>query len=85
MDTRLPVGIMPAQSFDSGTDARIELQFEAIAFPGTGPQLEGRMLRSNLILSRLSADHEVLDQFFVAADGTGRRWRAVQYDYTRHK
>jgi hypothetical protein len=85
MDTRLPVGIMPAQSFDSGSPTRIELQFAPIAFPGTGPAVDGRMMRSNLILSRLDADHEVSEQFFIAADGTGRRWRAVQYDYTRRK
>ena len=41
------------------------------------------MIRSNMVIRRIDADHDVAEQHWVAADGTSRRWRAVQYTYTR--
>jgi hypothetical protein len=83
LDTRLPVGIMPAWSFSRGDLTRIGLQFEPIAFPGLGPQVEGRMLRSDLTIVHKSPNHELKEQHFVAADGVGEPWLAARYEYTR--
>jgi hypothetical protein len=83
LDTRFPVGIMPAWSFDAQNARQLTLMFEPIAFVGLGSEVEGRMTRSNLIISRNTDDHDRAQQFFVRADGTGRPWLAVQYDYTR--
>jgi len=83
LDTRLPVGIMPASSFSRGEPGRIALHFEPIAFPGFGPEVEGRMLRSDLTIVRKGANHELKEQRFVAADGSGEPWLAARYEYTR--
>jgi hypothetical protein len=84
LDTRFPVGIMPAESFDAGADGdRIEMVFAPLGFPGLGPNVEGRMIRSNMVIKRIDPDHDFAEQYWVAADGTSRRWRAVQYSYTR--
>ena len=45
MDTRFPVGIMPASSFDKGTDDKRILVFESLAFVGLGRDVEGRLIR----------------------------------------
>jgi hypothetical protein len=43
------------------------------------------MIRSNLEIARDSDDHEFVRQYWVQADGTGRKWLAVEYEYTRRK
>ena len=48
-----------------------------------GRDVEGRMLRSNLEITRESETHEFVRQRFITADGTGREWLATQYEYTR--
>jgi hypothetical protein len=83
LDTRFPVGIMPAWSFGKEKDGKLVMQFESLAFVGLGRDVEGRMIRSNLELSRGSDDHEFVRQFWVQADGTGREWLAVEYEYKR--
>jgi hypothetical protein len=85
MDTRFPVGIMPAWSFDKGTDSKRTFVFESLAFVGLGRDIEGRMIRSNLEIARESNDHEFVRQFWVQADGTGREWLAVEYEYRRRR
>jgi hypothetical protein len=86
IDTRFPVGIMPAYGFGKGEkDKPLVLVFEPIAFVGMGPTVEGRMVRSNLVITRKSEDHEVIQQFFIASDGTEREWLATQYEYKRQK
>lgn len=85
MDTRLPVGIMPASSFDKASAQKIELQFEPLAFVGLGEEVTGAMVRSNLIVTRDGADHQTKEQWWVMADGSGRSWLAVHYDYRRQK
>jgi hypothetical protein len=82
IDTRFPVGIMPAYSFGPDTAGTIELEFQPIAFVGLGREVEGRMVRSNFVISWDGPDRETARQYWVAADGTGRQWLAVQYDYT---
>jgi hypothetical protein len=83
MDTRLPVGIMPAWSFAKEVNGRLTLQFEPLAFVGMGKEVEGRMLRSNLVLVRESDHREKAQQYWITSDGTERQWLAVQYEYIR--
>jgi hypothetical protein len=83
LDTRLPVGIMPAYSFDKASDKKIELRFEPLAFVGLGKNVEGVMVRSDMVITRDGADHQTKEQSWVMADGSGRTWLAVQYDYRR--
>ncbi len=76
----LPVGIMPAWSYDKGDVRKLTLVFEPIAFVGLGNEVEGRMTRSNLVITRDSDDHDLSQQYFVRADGSGQVWLAVQYE-----
>jgi hypothetical protein len=85
LDTRLPVGIMPATSFGKEADRVLTLQFEPLGFVGSGSVVGGTMMRSNFVVTRESDNHETMRQYFIAADGTGREWLAVQYDYTRRR
>lgn len=85
LDTRFPVGIMPAWSFGKEKDGKLVFQFESLAFVGIGTDVAGRMIRSNLEISRESKDHEFIRQFWVQADGTGREWLAVEYEYKRRR
>jgi len=84
LDTRFPVGIMPAWSWDKQSDRKITLVFEPLAFVGLGPEVQGTMVRSNMVITR-DGDHQTKQQFWVQADGTGREWLAVQYEYTRRR
>lgn len=84
LDTRFPAGIMPAWSFDAGGGDELTFQFEGLGFPGFGAEVEGRLTRSNYVITRVSDDHEFARQYWVQADGTGRQWLAVEYEYTRH-
>jgi hypothetical protein len=83
MDTRFPVGIMPAYSFANESDGKLTMYFESLAFVGLGHDVEGRMIRSNLEIVRDGADHEFVRQYWVQADGTARPWLAVEYEYKR--
>jgi hypothetical protein len=85
MDTRFPVGIMPAYSFAKESDGKLTMEFESLAFVGLGPEVAGRMIRSNLEIARDGNDHEFVRQYWVQADGTARKWLAVEYEYTRRK
>lgn len=85
IDTRFPVGIMPAYSFANESNGKLTLIFESLAFVGLGSDVEGRMIRSNLEIARESSDHEFVRQYWVQSDGTGRQWPAVEYEYTRRR
>lgn len=85
MDTRFPVGIMPASSFANESDGKLTMEFESLAFVGLGREVEGRMIRSNLEIVRDSNDHEFVRQYWVQADGTARKWLAVEYEYQRRR
>lgn len=85
MDTRFPVGIMPARTFGPEDGHVLRFEFDDIAFVGLGTEVEGRTLHSNLIVDRQSDTHEIVQQYMIAADGTGRQWLAVIYDYTRER
>jgi hypothetical protein len=83
MDTRFPAGIMPAWSVGGVVQGIITLQFEPLGFVGFGEQVEGRFMRSDMVITRPAADHEFKRQHFAIADGTGKTWLAVQYEYRR--
>lgn len=83
MDTRSPVGIMPAASFGRGEKDEIDLLFDPIAFVGLGPEVEGIMLRSDLTITRDGPDQGRKRQRFILADGKGTPWTAVEYVYKR--
>jgi hypothetical protein len=85
MDTRFPVGIMPAWSFEKSAGDKLRLEFENIAFVGLGQDVEGRMVHSNLVITRESDNHDLSQQYWTQADGSGRQWLAVQYEYTRKR
>lgn len=83
MDTRFPVGIMPAKGCEKARDGKLTLEFDSIPFVGLGGKVEGRSINSNLVIVHDGPDHEYIRQYWTRADGTGRRWLAVQYEYTR--
>lgn len=85
LDTRLPVGIMPATSFGRDSGQTLTLQFEGLGFVGFGPEVEGRLVRSDFVIAREGDDREVARQHWIRADGTGRKWVAVQYEYSRRR
>jgi len=82
-DTRAPVGLMTAWSSSGGDGATIDLVFAPFAFVGAGTEVTGQMLRMEQVIKYQDADHDVKDQYFTMADGTGTRWLAHRYAYTR--
>jgi hypothetical protein len=85
LDTRFPAGIMPAWSYEKEVGGKLTLQFESLAFAGWGREVEGWLMRSNYVITRENNDHEFARQFWTRADGSGREWLAVQYEYTRKR
>jgi hypothetical protein len=85
LDTRFPAGIMPAWSFSGARDGKLTLQFEPLGFVGFAQEVEGRLTRSDMVITRAGADRELKQQHFIKADGTGVEWLAVQYEYTRRR
>ena len=83
MDTRVPNGLMPAWSFERGSEEQIVLTFQPFAITGAGPEVRGQMLRMEQVITRQGPDHEVKDQHFILADGIGTKWLAKRYVYTR--
>jgi len=83
MDTRFPVGIMPAKGCEKAHDGKLTLEFDSIPFVGLGDKVEGRSINSNLVIVHDGPNHEYIRQYWTRADGTGQRWLAVQYEYTR--
>ena len=51
LDTRFSAGIMPAWSYERERDRTLILQFEALGFVGFGPQVEGKLTRSNFVIT----------------------------------
>jgi hypothetical protein len=83
MDTRFPAGIMPAYSHAPSKPGTLELQFQPLAFPGWGTSVEGWMMQSSYEVAGIGTDRETARQYWTRADGTARRWLAVEYVYTR--
>ena len=85
MDTRAPVGLMPAYSVGRDPVDRIVLSFLPFATPGNEPQAIGQLLRMEQIIIHLDNDHKEKDQYFMPADGAATRWLAKRYTYTRRR
>lgn len=79
MDTRLPVSIMPAVSFDR----ELVLHFDPLGFIGFGSEVDGKLMRSDMQISRPDPDKTLKQQHFITSDGSGTKWLAMQYEYTR--
>lgn len=85
MDSRFPVSIMPAAGLPDGTKGSIRLLFAPQAFVGFGPAVEGRFMLSDMVITEPSPDKMIKEQHVIMADGTGRSWRFVRYEYTRRR
>ena len=85
MDTRVPNGLMPAWSFERGSEEQIVVTFQPFAITGVGAEVKGKMIRMEQVITRQGPDHEVKDQYFILADGVGTKWLSKRYDYTRRR
>ena len=85
MDTRAPVGIMPALSYERIENGAIVLRFDPLTLVGAGTEVTGQMLRLEQVITYQGSDRDTKDQYFLAADGTGNKKLAHRYAYTRHK
>lgn len=83
MDTRAAVGLMPAWSLDRDPANRISVSFMPFALAGDGSTVTGQLLRMEQIIIQVDANHETKDQYFMPADGSGTKWLAKRYSYTR--
>ncbi|MET0256432.1 MAG: DUF1579 family protein [Luteibacter sp.] len=83
MDVRAAVGIMTANSFERDPASRVQVTFLPFAMPGNGPVATGQLLRMDEVIEAPDRNSTVKDQHFVLADGTGRKWLAHRYAYTR--
>lgn len=83
MDTRFPVSIMPARSFGPAVNGKIDVHFEPQGFVGFGAEVEGRFMVSDMAISSSDADHMLKEQHVMMANGTGKSWLFVRYEYTR--
>jgi hypothetical protein len=77
LDNRALVPLMPAWSFEPDKPERIVVRFQPFAMP------DGQMLRMEEVIARTDADHETKDQYFILANGSGTRWLAHRYAYSR--
>ncbi len=82
-DTRGPDGIMVAWSRGGAHDGTIALDFAPFANPRPGPDAVGEFLRLDQVVRFIDQDHEVKEQFFEPADGSGSRWLGHRYAYMR--
>ena len=83
MDTRFPVSIMSAWSSGAARYGRVALQFQPQAFVGFGSAVEGHFMTSDMVISSSGSDQMLKEQHVTMADGTGRSWLFVRYEYTR--
>jgi hypothetical protein len=82
-DTRAPVGLMPAWSTGRGDGSTINLTFTPFAVPSPGAAPTGQFILMEQAIHFEGPDHDAKDQYFTLADGTGTRWLAHRYAYTR--
>lgn len=85
LDTRVPVGLMPAWSNDRGTAEQIAFTFMPFAVPGPNGAVPGQFLRMEQTIRFVDDRHDVKDQYFTLADGTATRWLAHRYAFTRRE
>jgi hypothetical protein len=83
MDTRVPMGLMPARSVDRQQGASITVYFDNAALAGFGPPVEGRLFRARHVTTVESADRDVSRQYWTSPGND--EWLAVEYAYTRRR
>ena len=83
MDTRAPVGIMPASSYTRAEGGKITLVFDSLALVGDGVEVAGQMMRMEQVITSQGPDRDMKEQYFIMADGTGTMWLAHRYAYVR--
>lgn len=82
-DTCAPVGLMPAWSAGRGDGSTIDLTFEPFAVPAPGASVTGQLILMEQVIRFEGPNHDVKDQYFTLADGTGTKWLRHRYAYTR--
>lgn len=82
-DARSPVGLMPASSSAAGDGTTVDLVFAPFAIPGAGVEASGQLLRMEQSIIYQDEDHDVKNQYFTVADGSGTKWLAHRYEYAR--
>jgi len=82
-DTRGPDGIMVAWSRGRSENSTIALDFTPFANPLPGPEAVGQFLRLDQVIRFDDENHDVKEQFFMPADGSGTRWLGHRYAYAR--
>jgi hypothetical protein len=82
-DARSPVGLMPASSSAAGDGTTVDLVFAPFAVPGTGVEASGQLLRMEQTIVYQDPNHDVKNQYFTVADGSGTKWLAHRYEYAR--
>lgn len=85
MDTRAPVGMMPAASDEPGENGTITFTFEPFAVTGSGTDVTGQMLRMKQIFVEKDADRDRKDRYFAPAGGDGKMRLGHRYEYVRRK
>jgi hypothetical protein len=83
MDTRAPVGLMPAASDDGGENGSIHLTFEPFAIPAASTNITGQLVLVQGLIVLDGPDHDRKDQYFNVADGSGKSWLGHRYEYVR--
>lgn len=83
MVTRAPVAIIPATSFGRAEEGRVRVTFDPLTVAGAGPDVTGRGLRMEQLITSDGPDRDSKDQHFIAADGTGTMWLGHRYAYVR--
>jgi hypothetical protein len=79
-DARDPAGLMPAWSLNRGELNRIEFSFPPLA---TVVGNTGELVRARQEMITKDSNHDVNDQYFTLADGTGTEWLGHRYSYVR--
>lgn len=80
---RWDVVAMPAWSFGPPHEGKITVEFNPQGFVGFGKDVEGRFMVSDMVISQPAPDRTLKEQHVTMADGTGRTWQFVRYDYKR--
>lgn len=85
MDMRSPVGIMNAWSIERGEPGHIELLFAPFAIAGPGSESTGQLIGMTQTVRYSAADSDEKDQYFILADGSGKKWLGHRYAYVRRR
>jgi hypothetical protein len=78
------VSIMPAWGpLGPQHGDKIAVEFNPQAFVGFGKEVEGGFMVSDMVICQPRPDRTLKEQHVTMADGTGRTWQFVRYEYRR--